>query len=102
MRVMFGHEEIPDFPTLVNKCRMYEDNVRVRDAAAGKGNPPRNYGPQRNFVQGNARDSRLDEKGSLDRVKSWAILMDPRLSESYIDGSSPERELARLSESGLA
>ncbi|KAF1899604.1 hypothetical protein Lal_00019732 [Lupinus albus] len=49
LRVTFGHEEISDFPTLVNKCRMYEDNVRVRDAAASKGNPPRHYGPQRNF-----------------------------------------------------
>ncbi|KAF1866150.1 hypothetical protein Lal_00031454 [Lupinus albus] len=37
-QVMFFHQEIYDFPTLINKCRMYEDDVRVRDIAAGKMN----------------------------------------------------------------
>ncbi|KAF1878226.1 hypothetical protein Lal_00046892 [Lupinus albus] len=50
LKVMFGYQEISDFPTLVNKCRMYEDDVRVRDTATVKVNSPRNYGPQRNFV----------------------------------------------------
>ncbi|KAF1872017.1 hypothetical protein Lal_00012237 [Lupinus albus] len=62
LRVTFGHEEISDFPTLANKCRMYEDNVRVRDAVICKGNPPRHYGPQRNFSHGKGKGKVLQEE----------------------------------------
>ncbi|KAF1894626.1 hypothetical protein Lal_00033684 [Lupinus albus] len=50
LKMMFGHQEITDFPTLVNKCRMYEDYRKVRDTFVHKVNPPRNFGPQRNFI----------------------------------------------------
>ncbi|KAF1864609.1 hypothetical protein Lal_00039239 [Lupinus albus] len=36
---MFGHQEIFDFPTLVNKCRMFEDDMRMDDVAINKPNP---------------------------------------------------------------
>ncbi|KAF1858887.1 hypothetical protein Lal_00043022 [Lupinus albus] len=50
LKMMFGHQEITDFPTLVNKCRMYEDDIHARDAAISKANPSRNFGHQRNHV----------------------------------------------------
>ncbi|KAF1879968.1 hypothetical protein Lal_00022093 [Lupinus albus] len=62
LRVTFGHEEISDFPTLVNKCRMYENNVRRRDAAARKDNPPKHYGPQRNFSHGKGKGKMFQEE----------------------------------------
>ncbi|KAF1892042.1 hypothetical protein Lal_00036395 [Lupinus albus] len=60
--VTFGYEEIFDFPTLVNKCRMYEDNVWMRDAAARKENLPRHYGPQRNFSHGKGKGKVFHEE----------------------------------------
>ncbi|KAF1887829.1 hypothetical protein Lal_00023837 [Lupinus albus] len=62
LRVTFGHEEISDFPTLVNKCRIYEDNVRRRDAAAREDNPPKHYGPQRNFSHGKGKGRMFQEE----------------------------------------
>ncbi|KAF1870575.1 hypothetical protein Lal_00025791 [Lupinus albus] len=62
LRVTFGHEEISDFPTLVNKCRMYENNVRRRDIAAKKDNPPKHYGPQRNFSHGKRKGKMFQEE----------------------------------------
>ncbi|KAF1894796.1 hypothetical protein Lal_00021090 [Lupinus albus] len=50
--MMFGHQEISDFPTLVNKYRMYEDDLKADDVVTPKSIPPRNYGPQRNHMQG--------------------------------------------------
>ncbi|KAF1885925.1 hypothetical protein Lal_00015420 [Lupinus albus] len=48
LRRMFGHQEIADFPTLVNKCRMYEDDLTVDVVVTPRANPPKNFGPQRN------------------------------------------------------
>ncbi|KAF1864384.1 hypothetical protein Lal_00022042 [Lupinus albus] len=62
LRVTFGHEEISDFPTLVNKCRMYEDNVRRRDTAARKDNPSKHYGPQRSFSHGKGKGRMFQEE----------------------------------------
>ncbi|KAF1877044.1 hypothetical protein Lal_00033597 [Lupinus albus] len=45
LKSMFGHQEMADFPTLVNKCRMYEDDLAADDAAAPKVIPPENIGP---------------------------------------------------------
>ncbi|KAF1869415.1 hypothetical protein Lal_00045280 [Lupinus albus] len=95
LRVTFGHEEISDFPTLVNKCRMCEDNVRMREAAARKENPPRHYGPQRNFSHGKGKGKMFQEER-----KPYSP---PTGSRSHtLLGFSLERELSRLSESGLA
>ncbi|KAF1863173.1 hypothetical protein Lal_00012483 [Lupinus albus] len=62
LRVTFGHEEISDFPTLVNKCRMYENNVRRSDAVGRKDNPPKHYGPQRNFAHGKGKGKMFQEE----------------------------------------
>lgn len=55
LKMMFGHQEINDFPTLVNKCRMFEDDMRARDVALRNVNPQRNFGPQRNQIQGRGK-----------------------------------------------
>ncbi|KAF1868305.1 hypothetical protein Lal_00000698 [Lupinus albus] len=44
-KMMFGHQEIADFPTLVNKCRMYEDDMKADEAMTLRVDPPRNFGP---------------------------------------------------------
>ncbi|XP_019431993.1 PREDICTED: uncharacterized protein LOC109339076 [Lupinus angustifolius] len=50
------YNQIPDFATLVNKCRLYEESMKARNAALKSGVPPGNsYGPQRNFGQGIGR-----------------------------------------------
>ncbi|KAF1862652.1 hypothetical protein Lal_00013413 [Lupinus albus] len=48
LKMMFRHQEIADFANLVNKCRMYEDDVKVDELATLETLSPRNYGPQRN------------------------------------------------------
>ncbi|KAF1893080.1 hypothetical protein Lal_00041642 [Lupinus albus] len=48
---MFRHQEIADFATLVNKCRMYEDDLKVDDLETPEKISPRNYGPQRNHMR---------------------------------------------------
>ncbi|KAF1894552.1 hypothetical protein Lal_00039653 [Lupinus albus] len=45
LKMMFGHQEISDFPTLVNKCRMYDDDMVEDDIVTPRVNPPRNFGP---------------------------------------------------------
>ncbi|KAF1884322.1 hypothetical protein Lal_00033495 [Lupinus albus] len=45
LKMMFGHQEIADFPTLVNKCRMYEDDLATDEVVTHRVNPPRNFGP---------------------------------------------------------
>ncbi|KAF1896344.1 hypothetical protein Lal_00049042 [Lupinus albus] len=46
LKRMFRHQEIADFATLVNKCRMYEDDLKVDELATPETISPRNYGPQ--------------------------------------------------------
>ncbi|KAF1868089.1 hypothetical protein Lal_00034031 [Lupinus albus] len=115
LRVTFGHEEISDFPTLVNKCRMSEDNVRMRDAAAF------HYGPQRNFSHGKGKGKVFQEErkpyspptSSLghtshgpkthtnaggSRLNSQSLFTWEGEIQDYTGGFSPERELSRLGE----
>ncbi|KAF1882233.1 hypothetical protein Lal_00038879 [Lupinus albus] len=56
LKIMFGHQEIVDFATLVNKCRMYEDNLKANELATPETNFPRDYGPQRNHRQGRGKE----------------------------------------------
>ncbi|KAF1865897.1 hypothetical protein Lal_00033356 [Lupinus albus] len=51
LKSMFGYQEIVDFPTLVNKYRVYEDDLAADEAAAPKVIPFKNYGPQHNHMQ---------------------------------------------------
>ncbi|KAF1883384.1 hypothetical protein Lal_00042292 [Lupinus albus] len=48
LKRMFRHQDIADFPTLVNKCQMYVDDLKVDDPVTIS---PRNYGPQRNHIR---------------------------------------------------
>ncbi|KAF1891580.1 hypothetical protein Lal_00042574 [Lupinus albus] len=50
LKRMSRHHEIVDFATLVNKCRMYEDDLKVDELATPKTISPGNYGPQRNHM----------------------------------------------------
>ncbi|KAF1889072.1 hypothetical protein Lal_00040490 [Lupinus albus] len=59
---MFGYQEIVDFATLVDKCRMYEDNLKATEVATPNSNFPRNYGPQRNHVQGRGKERVEDDR----------------------------------------
>ncbi|KAF1863090.1 hypothetical protein Lal_00041077 [Lupinus albus] len=56
LKIMFGHQEIADFATLVNKCRIYEDNLKANELATPGTNFPRDYGPQRNHRQGRGKE----------------------------------------------
>ncbi|KAF1859170.1 hypothetical protein Lal_00001001 [Lupinus albus] len=56
LKRMFGHQEIANFATLVNKCRMYEDNLEATEVVTPKAISPRNYGPQRNHMQGRGKE----------------------------------------------
>ncbi|KAF1886062.1 hypothetical protein Lal_00021343 [Lupinus albus] len=51
LKMMFGHQEIADFPTLVNNCRMYKDDLAADEVVTPRVNHPRNFGPQRNHTQ---------------------------------------------------
>ncbi|KAF1894750.1 hypothetical protein Lal_00021043 [Lupinus albus] len=51
LKRMFRHQEIADFATLVNKCWMYEDDLKVDELATPEKNSPRNYGPKRNHMR---------------------------------------------------
>ncbi|KAF1896269.1 hypothetical protein Lal_00018549 [Lupinus albus] len=51
LKIMFGHQEIADFATLVNKCRMYEGNLKSVKLATPETISPRDYGPQRNHMR---------------------------------------------------
>ncbi|KAF1891485.1 hypothetical protein Lal_00012373 [Lupinus albus] len=62
LKRMFGHQEIADFATLVNKCRMYEDNLKAYEVATPKSISPRNYGHQRNHVQGRGKERVEDDR----------------------------------------
>ncbi|XP_019427130.1 PREDICTED: uncharacterized protein LOC109335452 [Lupinus angustifolius] len=53
---MFVHQKIPDFATLVNKCRLYEESVRARNATLRSVvSPPTLVSPQRSGGQGFGR-----------------------------------------------
>ncbi|KAF1877071.1 hypothetical protein Lal_00033625 [Lupinus albus] len=56
LKMMFGHQDIADFPTLVNKCRMYEDDLAADDVVNPRVNHTRNFGPQRNHTQDECKD----------------------------------------------
>ncbi|KAF1863247.1 hypothetical protein Lal_00046620 [Lupinus albus] len=62
LKRMFGHQEIADFANLVNKCRMYEDNMKVNEVATPKSIFPRNSGPQRNHMQGRGKERVEDDR----------------------------------------
>ncbi|KAF1874201.1 hypothetical protein Lal_00032316 [Lupinus albus] len=49
LKTMLRHQEISDFATLVNKCRMVEDDMMADDVMTPKPLPPKHSGPQRNF-----------------------------------------------------
>ncbi|KAF1879865.1 hypothetical protein Lal_00014165 [Lupinus albus] len=59
---MFGHQEIADFATLVNKCRMYEVDLKADEVATPKSIPPGNYGSQRNHMQGRGKKRVEDDR----------------------------------------
>ncbi|KAF1869337.1 hypothetical protein Lal_00018430 [Lupinus albus] len=62
LKRMFEYQEIADFATLVNKCRMYEDNLKGDVVATPKSISPRNYGPQRNHMQGRGKERVEDDR----------------------------------------
>ncbi|KAF1870766.1 hypothetical protein Lal_00002665 [Lupinus albus] len=51
LKRMFRLQEIADFATLVNKCRMYKDDLKVDDLETPETISPLNYGPQRNHMR---------------------------------------------------
>ncbi|KAF1884106.1 hypothetical protein Lal_00046392 [Lupinus albus] len=62
LKRMFRHQEIADFATLVNKCMMYEDDLRANEVATPKSISPRNYGPQRNHIQRRGKERVEDDR----------------------------------------
>ncbi|KAF1881606.1 hypothetical protein Lal_00039822 [Lupinus albus] len=61
LKTMFGHQEIADFPTLVNKCRMYEDDLAAAEVVIPRVNHLRNFGPQRNHTQDKGKGKRFED-----------------------------------------
>ncbi|KAF1889125.1 hypothetical protein Lal_00035318 [Lupinus albus] len=59
---MFGHQEIADFATLVNKCRMYEDDLAIDEVVTPCTNPPRHFGPQRSHGHGKGKTKVFQEE----------------------------------------
>ncbi|KAF1868258.1 hypothetical protein Lal_00018778 [Lupinus albus] len=72
LKRMFRHQEIADFATLVNKCRMYEDNLKAVELATPETNFPLDYGPQHNHKQGRGKE-RVEEDW-----KPYAAISDHR------------------------
>ncbi|KAF1888803.1 hypothetical protein Lal_00036845 [Lupinus albus] len=64
LKIMFGHQEIADFATLVNKCRMYKDNLKADELETPETDVPRDYGPQRNHRQGRGKERVEDDRKS--------------------------------------
>ncbi|KAF1866325.1 hypothetical protein Lal_00024331 [Lupinus albus] len=62
LKIMFGHQEIADFATLVNKCRIYEDNLKADELATPETISPRNYGPQRNHMRERGKERVEDDR----------------------------------------
>ncbi|CAL0331136.1 unnamed protein product [Lupinus luteus] len=56
LKVMFVHQQKPDFATLVNKCRLYEESIKAMNASLKSVvSPTTSFGPQRNAGQGFGR-----------------------------------------------
>ncbi|KAF1877110.1 hypothetical protein Lal_00033560 [Lupinus albus] len=72
LKSMSGHQEIADFATLVNKCRMYEDDLAADEVATPKVIPPKNFEPQRNFSHGKGKG-----KGFLLLPLAFSVLLLP-------------------------
>ncbi|KAF1888284.1 hypothetical protein Lal_00046695 [Lupinus albus] len=62
LKIMFGHQEIADFATLVNKCRMYEDDLKSVKLATPETISPRDYGPQRNHLRERGKEMVEDDR----------------------------------------
>ncbi|KAF1888798.1 hypothetical protein Lal_00036840 [Lupinus albus] len=62
LKSMFGHQEITDFHTFVNKCRVYKDDLAVDEAATSKVIPPKYFGPHRNFSHGKGKGKAFQEE----------------------------------------
>ncbi|KAF1888275.1 hypothetical protein Lal_00043673 [Lupinus albus] len=62
LKTMLRHQEITDFSTLVNKCRMVEDDIKADEVMASRSLPPKNFGPQRNVVHGNGKGKASPEE----------------------------------------
>ncbi|KAF1888512.1 hypothetical protein Lal_00011285 [Lupinus albus] len=62
LKMTFGHQEISNFPTLVNKCRMYEDDMKADEVATAKSIPPKNFGPQGNLMHGKGKGKVFQEE----------------------------------------
>ncbi|KAF1870700.1 hypothetical protein Lal_00026312 [Lupinus albus] len=62
LKSMFGHQEIADFPTLVNKCRVCDDDLAADEATTSKVIPPKHFGPQRNFSHGKGKGKAFQEE----------------------------------------
>ncbi|KAF1879979.1 hypothetical protein Lal_00022106 [Lupinus albus] len=62
MKTMFRHQEITDFSTLVNKCRMVEDDMKADEVIASRSLPPKNFGPWRNFSREKGKSKVFQEE----------------------------------------
>ncbi|KAF1864542.1 hypothetical protein Lal_00021967 [Lupinus albus] len=62
LKMMFTHQEIVDFATLVNKCRMYENDLKVDELATLETLSPRNYGLQRNHMRERGKEIVEDDR----------------------------------------
>ncbi|KAF1866137.1 hypothetical protein Lal_00031441 [Lupinus albus] len=62
LKRMFRHQEIADFATLVDKCWMYEDDLKVDESETPETISPRNYGPQRNHMRKRGKGRMEDDR----------------------------------------
>ncbi|KAF1885911.1 hypothetical protein Lal_00016946 [Lupinus albus] len=62
LKIMFDHQEIADFATLVNKCRMYEDNLKSVKLATPETITPWDHGPQRNHMRERGKERVEDDR----------------------------------------
>ncbi|KAF1888922.1 hypothetical protein Lal_00036635 [Lupinus albus] len=81
LKRMFRHQEIADIANLVNKYRMYEDDLKVDELATPETISPRNYGPQRNHMRERGKGRVEDDR------KPYAV--NTRHSDRSFQRSSP-------------
>ncbi|KAF1868197.1 hypothetical protein Lal_00018716 [Lupinus albus] len=62
LKTMLMHQEIVDFATLVNKCRMVEDDMKADEVMAPNPLPPKHSGPQRNFSHEKGKNKVFQEE----------------------------------------
>ncbi|KAF1858904.1 hypothetical protein Lal_00008382 [Lupinus albus] len=62
LKMMFRHQEISDFATLVNKCRMYKNDLKVDELETLETLSTRNYGPQRNHMRKRGKEIVEDDR----------------------------------------